>query len=263
MTTPNTGPPVATGTEEVATSGGGNALNVLVAGTDLNFAKMVQVAFQAVAPDNTDKSFRVFPGVSKEKILELIEKHPLHSILVEEEVINDRTPEQYLSELREMCKKNPANAQIPIVIVCSKTDRERTLTLVRSGWKDVLLKPLDSSLFIQKMNLYNPALPVIKEAVLFSMDCEKEIDLSFRYKSKTLSEYGMKVESNKPLDAGTVLWASAPYLSEPLAAVVMDCKKVSDTQFMVSLMFIGITPAETQSIRKLIRQEYAEEKQAA
>ncbi|MBX3041923.1 MAG: hypothetical protein KF789_14550 [Bdellovibrionaceae bacterium] len=256
MTTSNTNP------ENVAgETSSGNLRNILIVGTDLGFAKSVQSIVQGLK--GSDVSFRIFPGVDLEKITDCISKHPLHSILVDEDFLTDRTPEQFIATLREICKKSPHNAQTPCVFVTAKTTLETTKKWVRVGWKDVLLKPLDSTLFLQKMNIYNPALSFLKEALLFTMEVGKEIDLAFQFKTKSISEYGLKIESSRDLELGAVVGVSGVFLTEPLSAVVLESKKISDGVFAVQLMFIGITPAETQSIRKLIRQEYAEEKQAA
>lgn len=239
-------------------------INVLVVGPELGFAKAVQTAFQVLAPDNPEKNYRIFPANSKEKLIEAVTKGFFHSVLVEEEFIVDTPVEQFLKDLLELLKKSPApNQDTPVVLVVSKTDAGRTRRMVRSGWKDVLIKPLDTTLFLQKMSLYNEKLPIMKEPILFTMDSERDVDVAFSYKAKTLSEYGMKIESNAPVKPGTVVGITAAFIAEPLSAVALDQMKISEDLYVVRLMFIGMTPAETQAIRKLIRQEYAEEKQAA
>lgn len=244
-------------------SGPKKQLNFLIICSDLAFAKSVQSSILTLQSSHPEMNYRIFPGINKEKIVECLEKLTMHSILVEEEVINDRTTAQYLTELREIAKKNPANANVPIILVAQKTDLEKTMSLIREGWKDLFLKPLDQSLFLQKLSLFNAAEALLEEPILFTMDLTKDVDISFRYKTKSVSEYGMKVVSSKPIEPGTVVGVSGALFVAPLAAAVLDCTKVADDQFMVNMIFVGITPADTQAIRKLIRQEYAEEKQAA
>lgn len=240
-----------------------NHVSVLVISPDLSLAKIIQAACGDAGPSNPEKNYRVFPGTSKEKVIEALEKYTFHSILIEEEFLVDTTPEKYLADLREWLKKKPENADMPVILVTSKTDIEKTKALVRAGWRDVLLKPLDKTLFLQKMSLYNSKIEFLKEPLLFNMDLKKPIDVAFTLTSGSVSEYGMKVESDREIGPGTVIGLSAAFLDHPIPAVVLDCKKVSDDVFAVQLMFIGVTPAETQAIRKLIRHEYAEEKQAA
>jgi len=249
--------------ETVDTGGNKNHVSVLVVSPDLTLAKMIQTACGDLAGTNPDKNYRVFPGTSKEKVIEALEKYAFHSILVEEEFLVDTTPEKYLSDLRDLLKKKPENDGLPVILVTSKTDMLKTKAMVRAGWRDVLLKPLDKTLFLQKMGLYNPKVEFLKEPLLFNMDLKKPVDVSFTLGSGAVSEYGMTVESDRDMAPGTVVGLSAAFLDHPVAAVVLECKKVSDGVFSVHLMFIGVTPAETQAIRKLIRTEYAEEKQAA
>lgn len=249
--------------ENESTSAFSEYVNVLVVGADLGFAKQVQLALQSIAAENPEKGYRVFPGVNKEKILESIEKFDLHTVIIEEEILADTTPEKYLIEFQAMLKKNPKNEKVPMLIATLKSDGQRTRALVRGGWSDVLLKPLDRSLFLQKMNIYHKGRPIMKEAALFSMEVDKEVDLSFLFQTKSVSEYGMKVNSNRAVPVGTVLTARAAFIPEGVSAQVIESVKVSEDVHTLQLLFVGVTPAETQAIRKFIRQEYAEEKQAA
>lgn len=240
-----------------------NYVDVLVISADLSLAKAVQSACQTVQAENPDKSYRIFPGINKEKIVESLEKHVFHSILVDREMITDKTPEQYVTELTALVRKRPENADAAIVLISSECDGEQARALVRAGWKDVLIKPLDRALFLQKMSLYNPKTPFLKEALLFNMGLDKNVDVAFSYKASELSEYGMTVSSKREIALGTVVGVSAPFLDAPFSAVVISCSPVGKEDFTVQFMFIGISPAETQAIRKLIKKEYAEEKQAA
>lgn len=257
MTAPNKSP----APEVTSGTGPGNEINVLVVCADLGFPKLVQKILTSSATANN--RLRIFPGTTKEQILKYLTEQKIHSVLVEEETITDRTPAQTLSELREMGKKHPANLNVPMVFVSAKTDAEKASALVRDGWKDVLMKPLDPSLFLQKMNLYNPALPILSEPALFTMESAHDIDVALRFKTKSISEYGMRIECTKALNLGEVVGLNAPFLALPLMAVVIACPPGAEGLFLADLMFIGVTPAETQVIRQLIRHEYAEEKQAA
>lgn len=240
----------------------GQSVNILVAGPDLTFAKAVQAACQAIAADNPAKSYKVFPGTTKEKVLEMIEKTTFHSVIIEEEFIADTTPDLFYKSLNDALRKRPENAATAMVLARSKTTPDQTRALVRGGWRDVIVKPIDSSLFVQKMNLYHPEIKLLAEPILFSMDAERDIEVGLTFKTRTISEYGAKVDANLALAAGTVVGVHSAFLGDDLSAVVLDCVQVGDV-YKLNLMFIGITPAETQSIRKMIRQEYAEEKQAA
>lgn len=240
-----------------------NYVNVLVVGTDLAFAKSVQNALQTVQADNPDKNYRIFPGINKEKILEYTEKFQLHSVLVDEDYINDTTPESWLKDLRELLKKNPQNQGIPVILACTKGDASKTRKLLQAGWRDLFMKPLDTSIFLQKMHLYNPAIPLLTEDLLFTWDTDKEADIALRLKTKSLSEIGMKVETAAAVAPNTVVMVKMDFLEAPLTAQVQTCAKVNDSSFTLELLFMGLNPAETQAIRRFIRQEYAEEKQAA
>lgn len=236
------------------------SINILVVSTDLAFARMVQSAYQVVIPPNSENSCRIFPGVSKEKILETLAKHSFHSIIVDEEYLHETTPSKYRSEMREALKGFELNISVPLILAVTKMEPTKIRELVREGWKDIIMKPIDSSLFMQKMNLYDPKAELLKESLLFTMDAEKKVDLMFSYKAKSISEYGLKIESPREMELGTVVGLQALFFGQQLSAVVIESKKSNDGTFQSQLMFIGVTAGETQMIRRFIRQEYAEDK---
>ena len=241
--------------------GGGKYINVLVVGMDLTFAKSVQSTFNALQATSKDVTYRIFPGTSREKLKEYTEKYQLHSILVEEEFM-DQLAEPWLKDVKEGLKKTNSNADTPVVLISSKTDLAKTKNTVKFGFADLILKPLDHSLFLQKMNLYNPKVPLSDNSLLFSFDTAQDIDVGFYFKTKSVSEYGIKVASNKVLESGTVVTIYANFMQENIAAMVKEVSKIGEGQYSIFMMFIGVTPSQTQIIRKFIRSNYAEGKQA-
>lgn len=239
----------------------GKYINVLAVGTDLTFAKSVQTALNTLQATSKDVTYRIFPGISKEKVKEFTEKYQLHSILVEEEFM-DQPPEPWLKSLKEDLKKTTQNAETPVVLVCSKTDLGKTRNTVRVGFVDLILKPLDQSLFLQKMNMYNKKIPLSDGTLLFSLETSQDLDVGFYFKTKSISEYGVKVSSSKSMEIGSIVTVYAGFMEENIAAIVKEVSKISDDQYTIFIMYIGVTPSQTQAIRRFIRVNYAEGKQA-
>jgi hypothetical protein len=240
---------------------GSKFVNVFVIGTDLGFAKVIQTSLATLQTSNPGVNYRVFPGVAKDKLMDFLNKYKFHSILLEEE-FTDGNPVQYLKDFKESLKKCPENVNVPIILVSSKTDLNRTKNFIKAGYKDQLIKPLDQTLFLQKMNMYNKEIKINDDTLLFSMDIAKDVDVGFYFKTRTISEYGMSVASDKSIEAGSVVTIYASFLGEHIAATVTECKKANEGHIL-ELMFIGVTPSQTQEIRKFIRTEYAEEKNAS
>lgn len=246
--------------EEIPASG--KFINVLVIGVDANFAKLVQTSLSTLQAQHPDINYRVFPGNAKEKLIEYLDKYQFHSIIFEEEMA-DVTLDAWLKGFSEILKKSKNNKTTPVILATSKTDLNKTKGCIKAGYKDVIVKPLDQSLFLEKMNLYNKDIKLIESNLLFSMDAAKDVDVGFYFKTKSVSEYGMKVTSEKAVDVGSVVTIYATFIEEPLAAVVIEAVKGGDEQFTLSLMYVGVTPAQTQTIRKFFRTQYAEGKEAA
>ena len=237
-------------------------IDVLYIGNDLGFARQILSALASLKAEQPDKEFRVFPGVNPEKITEFLGKYTLHSIIVDELYLTDKTPEHFLKSLQEELGKSVSNKEVPVVFISDRIEPKRIKAVVRSGYVDYIVKPLDQSLFLQKMNMYNPKKPILEEDALFTKDSSHDIDVGFTYKTKSISEFGMKVESTSAPEKGAIVTLYVDFIQANIPAIVSSISKVTDTSFMVDFMFIGITPADTQAIRKFIRQEYAEEKQA-
>lgn len=174
----------------------------------------------------------------------------------------DSPAEPWLKELHEALKKTQYNSEVPVIYICSKTDLTKTKNIMRAGFTDVFLKPLDQSLFLQKMNLYNKKIPLSDSSLLFDLETAQDIDVGFCFKTKSISEYGVRITCNKPLEIGSVVSVYSSFLEENIAAVVKDAKKISDSEYIVFMMYVGVTPSQTQAIRKYIRTNYAEGKQA-
>lgn len=240
----------------------GKSINVLVIGVDSNFAKLVQTSLSTLQAQHPDINYRVFPGNAKEKLIEYLDKYQFHSIIFEEEMA-DVALDAWLKGFSEILKKSQKNKTTPVILATSKTDLNKTKGCIKAGYKDVIVKPLDQSLFLEKMNLYNKDIKLTESNLLFSMDAAKDVDVGFYFKTKSVSEYGMKVTSEKAVDVGSVVTIYATFIEEPVAAVVIESIKGGDEQFTLSLMYVGVTPAQTQTIRKFFRTQYAEGKEAA
>lgn len=238
-----------------------STLNYIVLGTDLSFAKTAQQILSGLQAENPQLSYRVFPGTNKEKLLETLDKYDVHSILVEEEYL-DSGPDRWLKDFRESIK-GTKNKDSPILFVTVKTSPENTKNLVRSGFADVIIKPVDPTLFIQKLALANAQIKMTGERPLFIMEAKQDVDLGFSYKTLSISEFGMTVQAEKPLEVGAVLSIYAGFLENQIAAQIRDVKKISDNNYQIFVLFLGVTPAESQYLRKWMKQEYAHIKAAA
>lgn len=233
---------------------------LLVIGTDLALAKQIQGLFQG--QQGIEDPPRIFPGINFEKITECLKNDKVHSVLVDEDFLTEDTPATFLKKITDILTEAKVSLDVPLILLRTTSSLEETQDLVRSGWMDVFMKPLDRALTLQKLNLMNPKLPLFDEEILFTMGFGKNVNLAFVYSAKSLSEFGMKIESTSSIENRKVLQVLIPGVEEALAAVTLACKKLGDDKFEIELMFVGITPGQTQNIRKLIRQEYADGKAA-
>jgi response regulator of citrate/malate metabolism len=234
--------------------------NLLVISSDLGLAKLIQSQLNHLQKDSDKIEFRIFPGVDKDKAAEYLAKYEIHMIVVEEETLTEPA-EKYVQTLRDHLKKTSNNQASPVVLVTTKLDFSKTKNLALAGYVDVFIKPIDQSLFAQKLHIYAPKIHLLGENLLFNMETKQPVDLGFHFDMLSISEYGMKVQSDRSLKTGLVLSVYATFLDEIVVATVQDSQKVGEDNFRSNLLFIGLTPSQTQSIRRFVRREYIEEKQ--
>ncbi len=240
-----------------------STVTYIVLGLDLTFAKSAQQILTGLQAENPSLSYRIFPGGggNKDKLLEFLDKNVIHSIMVEEEFI-DSSPAQWVKTFRETIKGTKSK-DCPLLFIANKSTPEKSKELVRAGFSDVIIKPVDTSLFIQKLALANPAVKMTADKQLFTMDSKKEINLGFTFNTTSISEFGMTIQTDKVIEVGTVLSIYTSFMETPLAAQVRDVKKISEGNYQTFLLFIGVTPAESQFLRKWMKLEYAHAKAAS
>ncbi len=243
--------------------------NFLTIGPDMVFAKQIQTCLNTLKTAGSTVDYKIFPAVDLPKAIEFLAKHPMHSILVQEEACSSEGPSAFYKKLKDILAKIPDNVAAPIVMVAGTCDLEKTKYFVESGFVDVLLKPLDNNLFLQKMHSYNPKIKILSESTLFTMAVNHEIEVALTLKSRTMSEYEIVISSDRSFALGEILTLRGKYFPHGQIAIVKEVKPgVKDAAgksgpSAVRLLFVGIHPDQTQFIRKLIREDYIAAKGAA
>lgn len=232
-------------------------LNLIVLSPSLDLAKRVQLMTNRIQEAMPNLEFKIYPASESQKAQEYIESHKMHSVLVDETYL-DTGPDKWMGEF--MAKMEATlNKGSPVYFVTTKPDVERTKNLVKAGFTDVLISPLDYSLTVQKLAIHNTETKILAESQLFTLEVNNPIDLGFRYEMKSISEFGMTIKTDQDLEVGLVLTIYTQFLDKDLAAQIKEVKKVDGKpgEFEVFLLFLGVDPAESQSLRKWMKAAYA------
>lgn len=238
-------------------------INLIVLSPGLDLAKRVQIMTNRIQEQMPNLSFKIYPAADSTKAQESLETFKMHSILVDESYL-DTGPEKWIQDFLAKAGTTQ-NKGSPIYLVTSKPDVERTKQLVKYGFTDVLIAPLDYSLTVQKLAIHNTETKILAESQLFTLDVNNPIDLGFRYEMKSISEYGMTIKTDRELEVGLVLTIYTQFLDKDLAAQIRSSKKSESNanEYEVFLLFLGIDPADSQTLRKWMKSAYAQKNQQA
>lgn len=236
-------------------------INFLILTLDPVFGKQVQMAFALVPGAGKEKIYKIHVAPDYNKFMELIDKANYHSILVDETFLSSTTPEDFLPELtRAISTKIPSHADLPIIYACSRVEISQIRNLITLGYTDIFLKPLDTTLFVQKMNNYNKKIKALLVDELYTMDYARDVTVHINYRAISLSEYSVRVETSTALPIGTPLTIHTEFTKEPFNIMVRNIEKLSSDAFIMDMMFIGLSPSQTQTIRQALQQHYAKNK---
>lgn len=238
-------------------------INLIVLSPSLDLAKRVQIMTNRIQENMPNLAFKIYPASDSTKASEYIDVHKMHSILVDETYL-DTGPEKWIQDFLAKTETT-LNKGSPIYLVTGKPDVEKTKNLVKIGFTDVLISPLDYSLTVQKLAIHNTETKILAESQLFTLEVNNPVDLGFRYEMKSISEFGMTIKTDQELDKGMVLTIYTQFLEKDLAAQVKEIKKIegSSGEFEVFLLFLGVDPAESQGLRKWMKAAYALKNQKA
>ena len=100
-------------------------------------------------------------------------------------------------------KADPLLGRIPIVLVASESRREEC---VRAGCDDVLIKPLESASFLEKVRRFVPLLERLEGRIPVSCRVEFKVkSVSYTAYTRDLSTHGLFLKSPRPFAVGTRL----------------------------------------------------------
>lgn len=231
-------------------------VNLLFFSDDLKMVKDLQTATKSFA---AEVSF--VPCSSLEKFLEYGEKFKLDAAVVDEKYI-DPLAEQWVDKHRKRFSQALGNHAIAFFFLGAERDISGSRALLKQGFEDLFSKPLDSSLFFQKLQLFLPNARFLKEKLLFNMPVNSEVDLASAAKLVNASEYGVQLQTKRPLSRGDLFTIYGKIFSENASGAclskVLNCSTSpnSEGNYDATLIFISPTKDILKSVRLWIKQEY-------
>lgn len=132
--------------------------------------------------------------------------------------------------------------------------------IMLNGCSDIFTKPIDASLFFQKLQLHFPNFRFLKDKLLFNMDVDSTLELALDCHLVSASEYGATIQVNRSLTPGDLYTLHGKMFGAADGSClgrVMSCSaRVGDGGYDASLIFIAPSKEILSAIRLWIKQEY-------
>lgn len=236
-------------------------INFLVFTADPLLVKQVQMAFALVPGAGKIKSYKAHSAGDMAQASNILDKNIYHSIIVDESFAPHLQADKLFSELKNLLSvRAPSQESLSLVFACASAESNKIQTYLKAGWTDVVVKPLDATLFVQKMHFYNRKILALASHALATMEYIKDVEIKMNFQCTTLSEYGMKIVSNTPLPLYFSLSVKLDFMPLPVNAVVRTIEKLNADQVTMDLMFIGLSSSQTQALRQNLAKHYSEKK---
>ncbi len=151
----------------------------------------------------------------------------------------------------------------PFFLLSVERDAAALSKIMEGGFTDIFTKPVDASMFFQKLRVYFSKIKFLKESLLFNLKVNSTLELALACKLLNASEFGMTVRLNRELHAGELFPIYGKMFglhSGNCLARVLSCaatnSKVGDEKYEAVLLFIAPRRDFLTNMRLWLRQEY-------
>jgi hypothetical protein len=181
----------------------------------------------------------------------------------------DDKPDRFVSKIRNYSSIIKGSEAMPIVLFGKEEDPVSLRKFMNSGIADYLSLPLDAPVFLQKFDLFLTGKVDSSDKQLYSQRTTKTLDLGFVTKIEEMSEFGVTIITNKPVEINEcVVFRGESFGDKIPGEILARCYSVTPHSsqkgfFQVTFTFFGLNSALLQHIRRWIRLEYAKSKQEA
>lgn len=231
------------------------AIEVLFFSNDLGLAKSINSASKL-----TLDQLSVHPCGTIEKFIDLAKRIQFKFILVDEPHHS-----QELENILSALKKRETGSNLPIaILISSSIENVELQKKLRSGYTDVVLKPVDLSLLLHKVDLYSPDKKVLKENLLFQMNVDGDVEIQLTGKFVQASEFGATVRADRLYGAGDIVSFYPTMLNDTgtyeggtcLARVIASHPAQQAGLFDTVVTFLGPNPKFMTALRLWMRRQF-------
>lgn len=229
-------------------------ISVLVLTNDVTMVKNLQERTKSFLAE-----FSFVPLSNGEKLAEYAVRYVPDILLIDDafvDPLNTALVEKIYSTL-----SSGAASKRPLFLLSAERKAGELRKILKNGFLDVFTKPVDPSMFFQKLQVYLPQNQFLKDRLLFSMNVDSRLELASECKLVGASEYGVTIRLNRELQVGETYTIHAEMFGETegecLARVVACIAALGAVEkFEASLLFIAPRKEALSAIRLWMKHEY-------
>lgn len=235
-------------------------LTILVLTSDLIMVKNLQERTKSFLSE-----VRFVPLSSGEKLSEYASKFAPDLVLIDDAFV-DPMNAGLISKMQAVLSAG-LKVKRPFFLISAERPTRELRAAMGSGFVDVFTKPVDPSLFFQKIQIYFPNVQFLKDKLLFNMDVNSRIGLSWECHLVSVSEYGATIRLNRELHVGDLFTLHGGMFGaadgDCLGRVLSCSHRQGDGErFEASLLFVAPSKEILSAIRLWIKQEYVRTREA-
>ncbi len=211
----------------------------------------------------------VVPAVTDEKkqslyVQALFKEKGLHLIIVDQEILGKSHPVNYIHKLQErlaVSEVHKKDIQTRFMLLSFEMNAVSIETLASPVIDDVLVKPLDNQLFLQKLSMIISDKRSSSGEFLYKQEVDANIYVAKGSTIEELSDLGMSVRSKKNIKEGVIVRIYAKVFGEKANSTlfVKSYKSVSHAtvpgEFSVYYTYYGISAIQLQKIRRTLSEK--------
>jgi len=245
---------------------------ILLFSHDLQLAKDLQASSRLCV-----EPLIVYPCSNGRKFAEYGHQHKFAAVLIDEAFHDPNSPD-WVKKLRAGLSVELGNQKAPVILLAAERDLEGVEKILWQGYADLVTKPVDLSLLLQKIQLAMGSARLLKEDLLFSMDVKSPARVSLTTEVLRASEYGAVIRSSRQFQQGETLKLHSPMFGEGDPSVwarVVSSEVTSSSEgasggagnatqpeYESRLAFLGPTRATLTAIRLWLKKQYIDAHEA-
>ncbi len=218
---------------------------------------------EVVAPAKDPKVPVVVSDEKKQSmyVQALFKEKGLHLIIVDQEILGKASPVLFIQTLNNKLAGSEINKEAiatRFILLSFDANANSIETLASSQIDDIILKPLDNQLFLQKLSMVVSDKRTSAGEFLYKQAVDANIYVAKSSKIEELSDFGFSVRSKKKVKDGVIVRIYAKVFGEKIdsSLFVRTYKSLPHPtalgEFRVYYTYYGITAGQLQKVRRAL-----------